>query len=444
MTGGDGDDVVLGDLGSIELADSHVDLVFTTDSGVGGADTIDSGAGDDLVLGGSGSDVIRSGDDRDIVFGDAGRVSMVLGFTASAVTIDPEFGGDDQIDAGAGDDLVFGGAASDQIFGSGGADVLFGDNGVAQFQGQRLVSVSTSEPTKGGNDTVSGGDGDDVLILGAGFDAATGDAGNDRILGDNGGVILDPRSTALAALRVTPSDWAAGGNDLLFGGAGDDEIQGGAGDDTILGEQGDDVIFGDLDFVLSATYTAGSGITGIELVGGNLPGGNDLLLGGAGADRITGGPGNDRLAGDAGDDELRGGVGPDYPNPGEDLIYTGSGGRNVLTSDFEEAFPNDASKAAFTFESASDFATAPSQCLRAAGRLLDHSKRPVPSGRWRGRRRGRAGAEPVFERGRFPGCRLHGRIGGVGSRLRRHTRLCVRRDRCKGRSGFDRPSRNDV
>ena len=56
-------------------------------------------------------------------------------------------------------------------------------------------------------------------------------------------------------------------------------------------------------------------------------GGDDLLVGGAGADRLLGGPGNDILVGNAGADALHGGPGDDtlMGGPGNDLLIGGPG-----------------------------------------------------------------------------------------------------------------------
>jgi glucose/arabinose dehydrogenase len=77
-------------------------------------------------------------------------------------------------------------------------------------------------------------------------------------------------------LRLSPTEAADDGKDILSGGGGNDAVFGGVGDDTLNG---------------------GSG--------------NDTLDGGVGNDRLAGGSGNDRLKGQAGSDTLVGGSGRD-------------------------------------------------------------------------------------------------------------------------------------
>ena len=89
-------------------------LLTTTDSAVGGADRITSGAGDDAVLGGIGGDTIDAGDGANVVLGDNGLVDWTAaerggtlpGDDADASDIDrirsldPALGGDDTITTG--------------------------------------------------------------------------------------------------------------------------------------------------------------------------------------------------------------------------------------------------------------------------------------------------------------------------------------------------------
>lgn len=99
--------------------------------------------------------------------------------------------------------------------------------------------------------------------------------------------------------RVFPTIYAAGGDDLVFGGAYDYSIFGEAGRDTLFGRRGEDTIFG--------------GSQKDVLKGGEE---RDRLYGGSGNDRIYGGGGDDVLIGDAGHDVLRGAGGDDYMRGG--------------------------------------------------------------------------------------------------------------------------------
>lgn len=82
----------------------------------------------------------------------------------------------------------------------------------------------------------------------------------------------------------------SGGNDLILGSAGADTIRGRAGDDCILAGDGNDAVQGNQ--------------------------GADILLGGDGNDALDGGQSNDELYGQGGDDSLSGAQGTDLCDGG--------------------------------------------------------------------------------------------------------------------------------
>jgi Ca2+-binding RTX toxin-like protein len=99
-------------------------------------------------------------------------------------------------------------------------------------------------------------------------------------------------------------------DNALYGGGGDDEIYGGVGRDTLEGESGNDQICGES--------------------------GNDTLLGGAGGDQLNGGEGDDFLAGGMGNDHIIGATGDDIyffeRGDGQDSIddYDFASSTNIL------------------------------------------------------------------------------------------------------------------
>ncbi|NUS43084.1 MAG: hypothetical protein HOQ24_05275 [Mycobacteriaceae bacterium] len=106
--------------------------------------SIQTGAGDDLVFGGSGDENIHTGAGDDVVYGGAGH---------------------DVINGGTGDDTLFGGSGDDYLSGDSGDDKLYG--------GDDRDVLSGGE----GDDTIAGQGRDDVVYTGPGVDSVTEDEG---------------------------------------------------------------------------------------------------------------------------------------------------------------------------------------------------------------------------------------------------------------------------
>ncbi|MEM9629334.1 MAG: cadherin domain-containing protein, partial [Pseudomonadota bacterium] len=117
--------------------------------GLDGWDTIYAGAGDDIIYGGAGNDNILFGEGDDIVYGGDGDD-----------TIDDEgnerLNGDNVLDGGAGDDRIWAGHGDDILYGGAGDDFLSGEGG------SDLFVILQGE----GNDQVIGGSGwTDIIEL---------------------------------------------------------------------------------------------------------------------------------------------------------------------------------------------------------------------------------------------------------------------------------------
>ena len=315
--GGEGEDVIRLTSGddAIFLDDRY--SLFPEGEGprVAGVETIDAGAGDDLVdltslVYSYGDVTINGGAGDDILWAS---------------------GGDDTIDGGIGDDSLFGGAGDDTLIGGTGENVIDGGDGIdtVDYSGMTSavdVDLDDNEAETRGHrgrdyddgddadefedeiknvenvigtdedDKIRGDDADNVLTGGAGnddlrgregADTLFGGLGNDDLRGDDGEDVLD----------------GGEGNDHLRGGGGDDDVLfGGAGSDHLRGED-DDVLWGDL--------------------------GDDHLDGGSGDDVLHGGAGDDHVDGDSGDDILWGGE-------GDDRLHGGSGTDTVDYSDTTE------------------------------------------------------------------------------------------------------------
>lgn len=271
------------------------DTVDASAAGTGVA--VDSGAGDDSVLGSSGNDTIALGDGMDtvqagagddlVMLGDDGLVDTVIlgagdgsdtitGFDAPVDNGDGTFTGVDQLDVSTLTD------ASGAPVNTG--DVVVGDDGngnaVLTFPGGESITLEGVAPASASNPAFL-----EAMGIPAPDYVVEGTTGDDLIdagyLGDPQGDLVD------AADNQTGTDAdlidAGAGNDTVLAGAGDDTVIGGDGNDHLSGEAGDDVLFGGA--------------------------GNDTLIGAAGADSMEGGDGNDTfiLAEGFGDDTIVGG-----------------------------------------------------------------------------------------------------------------------------------------
>ena len=128
---GNGRNLVFGDngrdhLGRVRTAPASARLPLTLglveaiESLIGGSDTITTGSGADIVIGGIDADTIAAGDGNNIVFGDSGLIDWVAAERGGALagddldpadidriwSLDPDDGGSDTITTGAGDDIV--------------------------------------------------------------------------------------------------------------------------------------------------------------------------------------------------------------------------------------------------------------------------------------------------------------------------------------------------
>ena len=336
ISGGTGFNVILGDSGRITAAavDAHrfgglpitLGRVETIDDAIGAADSIQTGSGSDVVLGGAGADGITTGDGTNLVFGDNGRIdwSSDGAFIADAFSTSTTIGGDDTIQTGAGNNLIVGGFGMDSISSGAGFNVIVGDNGEVDSQGNNdlpfgglaltLGKVFTTDDPTGARDTITTGSGSDVVLGGAGGDAITLGSGTNLVFGDNGEIdwAPQPHMDEIALARSTST--GIGGDDTILTGDGNNLIVGGFGTDTISGGTGFNVIVGDSGQITAAAVDAhrfgglpitlgrvetiddATGATDSIVTGD----GSNVILGGAGADGITTGDGTNLVFGDNG------------------------------------------------------------------------------------------------------------------------------------------------
>ncbi len=352
INGGADGDVLLGDSGLAEFdsidGQSVLRRAESTDTSIGGEDTITGGSGRNVLLGGQANDTITGGADRDFVLGDNGTAlfdptGVLRTLTSTLFETQPADGGDDFITTGNDVDYVIAGPGND-IVGAGGGDttdIAFGDDGELTFDATGLlVQAKTSNPNDGGNDELYLADGSDIAIGGPGNDRLVAgsnddvDSGDDIVIGDLGIATFDGNES-LATFISTEEE--IGGEDLVFAGAGNDIVIGGMADDTILAHSGDDIVFGD-----SAQLTFANGVwlrltSTAQETGGNdeilAHAGNDIVVGGTMDDILIGGVnGNDIILGDNGSV-----VGPDGSADANDIVSTGftlgGGNDRILVDD---------------------------------------------------------------------------------------------------------------
>ncbi|MDP3760099.1 MAG: VCBS domain-containing protein [Ramlibacter sp.] len=318
----------------------------------GGADRIDGGTGNDVMLAGDGDDIVVGGAGNDVLHGERGSNRLYGG---AQVTIEEAFAAQDDppsglkgefIAGGSEEDIIVGDTGNDLLTGGGGDDIVLGgagdDNilpdvvvtgvgfdwsvtrsvttsaGGSTVYGYSLNNVGTSGPSAlSGNDVVFAGGGADWVLTGIGddyVDAGSGDDvvfshhDNDEVFGGSGNDVLVGDGASVPV--------ASHGDDYLDGEAGDDELWGDGGDDVLFGGEGNDLLIADL----------GPTGAGSDYLDGED--GNDRVVGGARDDQLFGGAGNDMMQGDSGSRTLDGN---DYLDgeAGNDTLF-GEGGQDEI------------------------------------------------------------------------------------------------------------------
>lgn len=197
----------------------------------GGKDTLDGGAGNDRIVGGTSNDSILGGDGDDTILGSGGTR--------------------DTLDGGDGNDHITAGSAA-VVRGGDGDDIFVLTSSVVQ------IIEEEDEGTDEVQSKVSQVLDDEIEFLtltGTGHAIGVGNASANTISGNTGNNKLD----------------GAGGDDNVLGNAGADTLTGGAGNDTLVGEAGKDV------YLFDSTPNA---TTNVDLI-------EDYVETGSQADRIA-------------------------------------------------------------------------------------------------------------------------------------------------------------
>ena len=356
---------------------SDIDRIAITDPTIGGMDIITSGAGFDLILGGTAGDIIRAGAGNDLVFGDHGKIE------ASATVLNGEVDARalPLSDAGLDDPFIFT-AIHTQSADLGGNDVILSEDGEDIILGQqgddRIYGGNDDDDIIGGHNVPAGHDGNDRIDGGSDHepnDMLADETDNDVIAGDNASILrrgdtLSPRMRVLSGNLIYDSNdivqvtsdpqcnptGAESRTIVLFDHShtplpdtyGDDYIAGGEDDDVIFGQLGDDTIQGDgamVDDVVDeqgdvvANPAAIPDVYAQRLPDGTLDLNASFELESDGDDYIEGNGGSDVIFGNLGQDDIIGGssslfslTAPDVQQmdhdlrpDGADLIFGGAG-----------------------------------------------------------------------------------------------------------------------
>ncbi|MBL8659323.1 MAG: hypothetical protein JNM75_06165 [Rhodospirillales bacterium] len=330
-------------------------------NGMGGADAIDGGGGNDQIMtmgtgsvvrGGAGDDFVRNdysahgepegaitrlyggdGDDRVGAYlpWDRGLVEpnvtlYAYGEGGNDTLFSASFTGDDDVVYGVGKNILAGGPGDDTYWVNDASDVIIEKAGEGYDSVETATNVSLPanveqlEMLIGYDNTATkgfGNDQDNVIIGNQAINTIDGHGGDDTIYGS-----------------VEYLEWLYADNDAdtIHGGAGNDLIYGAGGketdtwdtNDTLYGDDGNDRIFGQ--FGDDVLY----GGTGNDTLAGQA--GNDTLWGGAGNDVLYGGTGNDTLYGEAGVDALTG-------RQGADTLSGGGGTDRFVYEDLADSKP---------------------------------------------------------------------------------------------------------
>jgi Ca2+-binding RTX toxin-like protein len=306
-------------------------LTLTGERGRGTNDTIDGGAGDDVIRVGGGRDAAGGGDGEDLLIVDFSKAKGDIDTFNSGGVVTNHLTGLDEASVGIG-----GFEHIDMTTGKGADDIYL-------FNGDDTVSSG------GGNDTINTRAGAAVVDGGAGIDSweadlrawtggGTLDLSQAGIQAFYGGSVTGVESINLAlgsgddtVLTLTGKE-GRGIGQTIDGGAGNDTFLVGGGRDAIGGGEGDDLLI--IDFARAKGNI--SSIHSGAIVSNNLTGADEFTVYIGGVERIdiTTGRGNDSLFTFGGADTLNGGRGADVMSGhgGDDTYYVDNKGDQVAES----------------------------------------------------------------------------------------------------------------
>ena len=336
----DGTDVVLGDNGELTYVNNSLTNAVSTETTLGGVDTLALGEGDNIVIAGQGADIVTTGSASDTVIGDSGEINYAAGVITGLQSTATDQGGDDNITALGGDNTIVGGFGGDEITTGSGSDAILGDNGVIEYVNGNAVRLSSNDDQVAttGIDIINAGAGDNRILAGLSNDDVTTLGGTDVVLGDNGeltysGGILTVAVSSETALGDVDTIAVGEGDNIVIAGQGADFVTTGSGSDTVIGDNGEINYDAAVITGLQSTATDQGGDDSITALGGD-----NTIVGGFGGD--TQSPpdsGSDAILGDNGLIEYVDGNAvrlssndDDVATTGRDIINAGAGDNRIL------------------------------------------------------------------------------------------------------------------
>ncbi len=242
--------------------------------------TITAGSGNNVIIGGAGNNVITAGVGNNVVFGAAGTVTRdaTTKSLVFASTVEEQYGGNSSITVGSGANNVFGGIGNNLIFAGDRDNTIFGHLGEVDVAAQTLFTA------------VQRATGVHPDVIGRSLP----EIGNSSPASAHGLQGLD------TPIATTATIYAGNGSNIIMGGAGNNTIVAGLGQNLIFGAAG--AVTRDSRnqaFVYATTVEEGIGGNNIIIAGLRSQVG-ELVFGGIGSNIITVGAGNNVVLGHLG------------------------------------------------------------------------------------------------------------------------------------------------
>lgn len=296
LDGGDGDDTLIGARGADRIAGgAGNERVRATE-----------GDGDDDIDGGAGTDTYDT-----TATSAAMQINLFAGTASSSETGNDTIASVENVETGAGDDTVVGSDDSNTIATNAGDDTISagkGDDTVLAGAGDDTIAGAPND----GDDSYDGGAGTDVLDLTALIEDVAVDLAVGVVTGASIGHDLIMAIENVNSGAGNDTITGDGGDNVIAGGAGCDTVDAGGGNDTILASIGDgDDIYagGDGSDVYDLSHTFADAV--VDLLAGIAESGEtgtDTLYG---IENVVGGAGNNTLIASNEQNDFSGGEGED-------------------------------------------------------------------------------------------------------------------------------------